>query len=108
MVSINRPNPANTEDTDMNFKAFIDDECGGAQALQQSLSGTPCEVPVNTVHKWRQRNMMPGDALALMLHMLEAEAGKPVSLKPYFMEAQPCPLSPKKPSSTGSLPDVFG
>jgi hypothetical protein len=85
------------------IKRFIDDHFGGVVPLCEAQS----EWGSAQIHKWRQRNSLPGLDLAMLLGILEARDGAPVSVQPY-LSGDTCVISLKqKPVTTGHTPSVF-
>lgn len=90
-------------------KAFIDSEFGGPRPLFEALLDYDPKLTINAVYKWRHRNSLPGDVLAVCLHILESRKGFPLSVTTYLAGSASCPSAlPEKPTFTGEPPDIFG
>lgn len=85
---------------------LIDQEFGGVKNLHAELAAIGHDYPVDTVYKWRHRNSVPGEVLALCLVALERKRGAPVSLDRY-VETKKCKSSNAKPGSTGAPLGIF-
>lgn len=85
------------------IKQFIDDQFGGVVPLLEAYPRWPSAQ----VHKWRQRNSLPGHDLAMLLGIVETRDGCPVSVKSY-LRGETCETTLKpKPGTTGLTPSVF-
>ena len=71
----------------MRFDAtgFLTTEIGSVHYVRVLFQQHGIEIADATVRKWYDRNAIPGDWLAQLLVLLEAERGAPVSLFRYFL-----------------------
>jgi hypothetical protein len=85
------------------IKRFIDDHFGGVVPLCEAQS----EWGSAQIHKWRQRNSLPGHDLAMLLGILEARDGTPISIRDYLSGDTCVAILKTKPATTGHTPSVF-
>lgn len=92
----------------LDAKRFITDAFGGVRPLYETLQRVSDAAPsIDVVSKWYQRGSIPGDGLVLMLCVLEAREGKPVSLSNWCNGSWGCVHFRTKQDSTGQQPNVF-
>lgn len=87
----------------LDLKRFIDEQFGGVVPLCEAHP----EWPSAQVHKWRQRNSLPGLDLAMLLAIIEKRDGRPVSILNYLQGDTCSAVSKPKLSTTGPTFDVF-
>lgn len=92
----------------LDAKRFITDAFGGVRPLYETLQRVSDGAPsIDVVSKWYQRGSIPGDGLVLMLCVLEAREGTPVSLGKWCNGDWGCVYLSTKHDSTGQPQSVF-
>ena len=92
----------------LDARHFITDAFGGVRPLYETLQRVSDAAPsIDVVSKWYQRDSIPGDGLVLMLCVLEAREGKPVSIGNWCKGDWGCVFLNTKQGSTGQQPSVF-
>ncbi len=86
-----------------NVKRFIDEQFGGVVPLSEAHP----HWPRAQIHKWRQRNSLPGQDLAMLLEIIEKRDLGPVSILGYLQGTTCSTDSKPKPSTTGPTSNVF-
>lgn len=66
------------------FKRFLDDHWKDTSALLTFLETYGFQVDRQALFKWKVRGSIPGNWFAVLLALLEIDAGRPLSISKYL------------------------